>query len=68
MQFTYDVNSEEVEMSLEAFESSLRGNSPTLRVVADDFREMIAAPQAGREAARKTRVLGARELGGTAKG
>ncbi len=41
MQFTYDLNPEIVEKSLESFESSLADNSPALQLIADDFRQMI---------------------------
>lgn len=41
MQFTYDVNSESVGQVLESFQNSLADNSPALKLIADDFREMI---------------------------
>lgn len=42
MQFTYDMNSEAVDHSLAAFQGSLADNSPALKLIADDFRDMIA--------------------------
>jgi phage gpG-like protein len=42
IQFTYAVNSEPVENALATFEESLAEQSPALRRIADDFREMIA--------------------------
>jgi phage gpG-like protein len=42
MQFTYNANSESVEQALESFQNSLADNSPALKLIADDFREMIS--------------------------
>jgi len=42
MQFTYDLNSEPTELALDAFENSLADQSHALRLIADDFRDMIA--------------------------
>jgi phage gpG-like protein len=42
MNFTFEINSEPVDRAIEAFESSLADNSGALRLIADDFREMIA--------------------------
>lgn len=41
MRFNYELNSEPVTKALESFEASLADNSPALKLIADDFREMI---------------------------
>jgi phage gpG-like protein len=43
MQFIYSLNSQPVDKALENFELSLSDQSPALRNIADDLREMIAA-------------------------
>jgi phage gpG-like protein len=40
--FTYTINSQPVEKALGNFQASLADQSPALREIADDFREMIA--------------------------
>ena len=42
MEFNFQIDSQPVNDGLEAFEISLADNSPALRLIADDFREMIA--------------------------
>jgi phage gpG-like protein len=42
IEFTYAVNSEPVENALATFQESLAEQSPALRRIADDFREMMA--------------------------
>lgn len=42
IEFTYTINSKPVEKALGNFQASLADQSPALRRVADDFREMIA--------------------------
>jgi phage gpG-like protein len=54
VQFTFDINSEAVDQRLEAFESSLDDNAGALRLVADDFREMVAEQFASQGAAGGT--------------
>src|SRR5438034_273641 len=54
MQFTYDINSESVEQALESFQNLLADNSPALKIIADDFREMIREQFASEGAAGGT--------------
>lgn len=54
MQFTYNVNSESVEQGLESFQNSLADNSPALKLIADDFREMVSEQFASEGAAGGT--------------
>jgi len=42
IQFSYDINSDQVERALAGFQGALADNAPALREIADDFREMIA--------------------------
>ncbi|MFB3921597.1 MAG: phage virion morphogenesis protein [Terriglobia bacterium] len=42
IKFTYADNSEEVSKALESFQAALADNTPALREIAGDFREMIA--------------------------
>lgn len=54
MQFTYNANSEPVEQALESFQNSLADNAPALKLIADDFREMIREQFASEGAAGGT--------------
>lgn len=54
MQFAFDINLESVDRVLESFESSLADNTAALRLVADDFREMVAEQFASEGAAGGT--------------
>ena len=42
IQFSYDINSDQVERTLAGFQDALADNAPALREIADDFREMVA--------------------------
>ncbi|MBI1941032.1 MAG: phage virion morphogenesis protein [Acidobacteria bacterium] len=42
IEFTYSINSQPVEKALANFQASLANQSPALKQIADDFREMIA--------------------------
>ena len=42
IQFSYDINSDQVERALAGFQDALAENAPALREIADDFREMVA--------------------------
>ena len=63
IEFTYTINSQPAEKALANFQASLANQSPALREIAGDFREMIArqfasegraegTPWAGRKASR----------------
>ena len=54
MQFAFDINLESIDRALESFESSLADNAAALRLVADDFREMVAEQFASEGAAGGT--------------
>ena len=54
MQFSYEVNSETVEQTLKSFQNSLADNSPALKLIANDFREMISEQFASEGAAGGT--------------
>jgi len=54
MQLTCDINSDSVDEALDSIQSSLADASPALKLIADDFREMIAEQFATEGAASGT--------------